>query len=108
MIESRNLKFSTVNTGLLRTVSGGKVGGVFSQVHYHLHSLERVELQVDLTVPDHQLIHFLLICRLVTILDETNNCGVVCKLQELHREVRRGHLCIGKREVEKGHIPGEY
>ncbi len=64
-------------------------GGVSPEVHDHLHSFERVELQVVKTAPDGQLLNLLSVSRLVTVLDETDQCGVVCKLQELDRGVFR-------------------
>ncbi len=57
------------------------------QVHIHLHSFERVKLQVDKTAPDSQLLKLLSVSRLVTVLDEADQCGVVCQLQELDRGV---------------------
>ncbi len=67
----------------------GESWGVSPEVHDHLHSFERVELQVVETAPDSQLLNLLSVSRLVTILDEADQCGVVCKLQELDRGVFR-------------------
>ncbi len=39
------------------------------------------------TAPDSQLLNLLSVSRLVTILDEADQCGVICKLQELDRGV---------------------
>ncbi len=64
-------------------------GGVSPEVHEHLHSFKRVELQVVKTAPDSQLLNLLSVSRLVTILDEANQCSVVCELQELDRGVFR-------------------
>ncbi len=50
----------------------------------------RVELQGVKTAPDSQLFNLLALGRLVTVLDEADECGVVCKLQELDRGVFRG------------------
>ncbi len=44
-------------------------GGVPPEVHDHLHSFERVELQVVKTAPDSQLLHLLSVSRLISILD---------------------------------------
>ncbi len=63
--------------------------GVSPEVHDHLHCFERVKLQVVKTAPDSQLLNLLSVSRLVTILDEADQCGVVCKLQELDRGVFR-------------------
>ncbi len=68
---------------------GESRGGRPPEVHGHLHSLERVELQVVKTTPDSQLFNLLSVSRLVTVLNETNQCGVVCKLQELDGGVFR-------------------
>ncbi len=69
---------------------GGEQGGGGSpEVHDHLHSFEHVKLQVIKTAPDSQLLNLLSVNGLVTILDEADQCGVVCKLQELDRGVFR-------------------
>ncbi len=52
-------------------------------VHNHLHCFEGVKLLVIKTAPDSQLLNLLSLSRLVTILNEADQCGVVCKLQEL-------------------------
>ncbi len=62
---------------------------VSPEAHDHLHSFERVKLYVVKTAPDSQLFNLLSISRLVTILNEADECGVVCKLQELDRGVFR-------------------
>ncbi len=59
------------------------------EVHDHLHCFERVELQVVKTAPDSRLLNLLSVSRLVTLLDEADQCGVVCKLQELDGGVFR-------------------
>ncbi len=64
-------------------VSRGESRGVSPEVHDHLHCFERVKLQVVKTAPDSQLLNLLSESRLVTVLDEADQCGVVCKLQEL-------------------------
>ncbi len=68
----------------------GESRGVSPEVHDHLHCFERVKLQVVKTAPDSQLLNLLSVSRLVTILDEADECGVICKLQELDRGVFRG------------------
>ncbi len=67
----------------------GESRGVSPEVHDHLHSFERVELQVVKTAPDSQLLNLLSVSRLITVLDETDDCGVVRKLKELDRGVFR-------------------
>ncbi len=57
--------------------------GFFPEVHDHLHSFERVKVQVVKTAPDSQLLNLLSVSRLVTVLYEADQCGVICKLQEL-------------------------
>ncbi len=68
----------------------GESWEVSPEVHDHLHSFERVKLQVVKTAPDSQLLNLLSVSRLVTVLDEADDCGVICKLQELDRVVSRG------------------
>ncbi len=64
--------------------------GVSPEVHDHLHCFERVQLQVVKTAPDSQLLNLLSVSRLVAILDETDDCSVICELQERDRGVFRG------------------
>ncbi len=80
----------------------GESWGVSPEVHDHLHSFERVELQVVKTAPDSQLFNLLSVGRLVTVLDEADECGVVCKLQELDRGVFRGAVVGVQREEQCG------
>ncbi len=73
----------------------GEIRGVSPEVHDHLHCFERVELQVVKTAPDSQLLNLLsgvCLSRLVPILDETDDCNVVCVIQELDRGVFRGAI----------------
>ncbi len=75
-----------------RAVHDGEWGesrGVSPEVHDHLHCFERVKLQVVKTAPDSQLLNLLSVGRLVTVLNEADQCGVVSKLQELDRGVFR-------------------
>ncbi len=67
----------------------GESRGVSPEVHDHLHCFKRVKLQVVKTAPDSQLLNLLSVGRLVTVLNEADQCGVVCKLQELDRGVFR-------------------
>ncbi len=77
MVVPRNLNNSTAVTVLFMMVYGGEQGG-FS--YDHLHCFEHVQLQVVKTAPDSQLLNLLSVSRLVTVLDEADQCGVVCKL----------------------------
>ncbi len=61
----------------------GECRGVSPEVHDHFHSFERVELQVVKTAPDSQLLNLLSVSRLVTVLDEADQCGVICELRSL-------------------------
>ncbi len=90
MVVPRILNDSTVVTVLSMMVRWGECRGVSPEVHYHLHCFEHVELQVVVTAPDSQLFNHLSVSRLVSVLDEADNCSVVCKLQELDRGVFRG------------------
>ncbi len=56
-------------------------GGGSPEVHGHLHCFERVKLQVVKTAPDSQFLNLLSVSRL--ILNEADQCDVICKLQEL-------------------------
>ncbi|KAL0149942.1 hypothetical protein M9458_054774, partial [Cirrhinus mrigala] len=65
--------------------------------HNHLHCFERVQLQVVITTPDSQLLKCASICKLITILDEADNRGFICKLD---RGVCRS-AAIGVEEEEQ-------
>ncbi len=80
----------------------GESRGVPPEVHDHLHSFERVELQVVKTAPDSQLFNLLSVGRLVTILNEADKSGVICKLQELDRGVFRCAVIRVEGEVQWG------
>ncbi len=98
MVVPRNLNDSTAATVLFMMVSGRSAGGVPPEVYYHLHSFEHVELQIVVTAPDSQLLNLLSVSRLVTVLDETDDCGVICNLQEFDRGVFRGAVICVERE----------
>ncbi len=83
-------------------VSGRSAGGFPPEVYYHLHSFERVELQIVVTAPDSQLLNLLSVSRLVAVLDETGDCGVICNLQEFDRGVFRGAVICVEREKQWG------
>ncbi len=83
-------------------MGGGGSRGVSSEVHDHLHCFERVKLQVVKTAPDSQLLDLLSVGRLVTVLNEADQCGVVCELQELDREVFRYAVVRVEREQQWG------
>ncbi len=87
MVVLRNLNDSTAVTVMFMMVSGGRAGGGPPEVHYHLHSFDSVYLQVDKTAPGSQLLHLLSLSRLVSVLDENDDCCVICKLHELDRGV---------------------
>ncbi len=57
------------------------------EIHFLRSSFEHVKLQVVKTAPDSQLLNLLSVSRLITVLDEADQCCVVCKLQELDRGV---------------------
>ncbi len=63
--------------------------GGSSEVHDHLHCFEHVKLHFVKTAPDSQLLNLLSVSRLVTVLNEADQCGVICKLQELDAGVFR-------------------
>ncbi len=68
--------------------------GVPPEVYYHLHCFERVELQVVVTAPDSR-VNLLSVSRLVSVLDEADDCSVVRRLQELDRGVfRYAVICV--------------
>ncbi len=92
----RNLNGSTAVTVLSVMVSGGRAGGVSPEVHDHLHCFERVELQVVKTAPDSQLLNLLSVSRLVTILDEADQCGVICSVVSSanFRSLTEGSLAV--------------
>ncbi len=85
----RNLNDSTAVTVLFMIVSGGERGGFLLKSTIISMGLS-VKLQVVKTAPDSQLFNLLSVpLGLVTVLDEDDQCGVICKLQELDRGVFR-------------------
>ncbi len=73
----------------------GEEQGVPPEVYYHLHCFELVELPIVVTAPDSQLLKLLSVRRLVSILDEADDCSVIRKLQELDRGVFRcAVICV--------------
>ncbi|KAK3562697.1 hypothetical protein QTP86_005316 [Hemibagrus guttatus] len=80
----------------------GECKGVPPEIHYNLHCFERAELQVVKTTPDSQLLNLLSVSRLITILDEADNCSVIHKLQELDRWISRGAVIGVNREEQWG------
>ncbi len=99
MMDPRNLNDSTAVTVLFMMVSGGRAGG-FLLKSSHLHSFERVKLQVVKTAPDRQLLNLLSVSRHISVLDEADQCGVICKLQELDRRFFRCAV-VGAAEEEQ-------
>ncbi len=99
----RNLNDSTAVTVLFMTVSGRRAGDwVLLKVHNRLHCFERVKLMIVKTAPDSQLLNLLSVSRLVTVLDEADQCGVVCKRQKLDRGVFRCAVVHVEREEQWG------
>ncbi len=98
LVVSRNLNDSNAVTVLFMMVSVAESRGVSPEVHNHLHSFERVKLQVVETAPDSQLLNLLSVSRLVTISDEVDQCGVICILQKIDRGVFRCAVIRVERE----------
>ncbi len=98
----RNLSDSTVFTELFMMVSGGRAGWFLLKSTIISSCFEHVELQVVKTTPDSQLLNLLSVSRLVTVLDEADQCGVFCKLQDLDRGVFRCAVVPVKREEQWG------
>ncbi len=81
----------------------GECRGVSPEVHYHLHCFSVLSSRLfRLHQTDSQLFNLLSVGRLVTVLDEADECGVVCKLQELDRGVFRGAVVGVQREEQWG------
>ncbi len=101
IVMPRNLNDSTAATVLFMMVSGGRAGGS-PEVHDNLHCFERVKLQVVKTAPDSQLLDLLSVSRLVTVLNEADQCGVICKLQELNGGIFRCAVIRVQGEEQRG------
>ncbi len=86
MVVPRNLNDFTAATVLSMMVSGGSAGG-FLLKSTIISTVLSVELQVVKTAPVSQLLNLLSVSRLVSVLDEADDCSVVRKLQELDRGV---------------------
>ncbi len=109
MVVPKNLNDSTAVTVLFMMVSGGSAGGFLLKSTIISTCFKRVKLQVVKTAPDSQLLNLLSVSRLITVLNEADKCGVVCKLQELDRGVFRcaGRWCRERRAVGREHSPEE-
>ncbi len=83
----RNLNDSTAVTVLSVMVSGGEQGCFLLKSMIISTVLSVLSSRFVKTAPDSQLLNLLSVSRLVTILDEADQCGVICKLQELDRRV---------------------
>ncbi len=83
-----------------KKVPGSGGGGVSPEDH--LYCFERVKLQVVKTAPDSQLLNLLSVSRLVTVLNKADQCGVICKLQELDGGVFRCAVVRVQREEQWG------
>ncbi len=70
----RNLNDSTADTVLFMMVSGGESGGVL---------LKSTIISNVLSVLSSRLLRLHQIASSLTVLNEADQCGVVCKLQEL-------------------------
>jgi len=93
----------------LHSVNGGVTQGergwwgcVLSEVHNHLHCLQSVTLQVVLAAPGHQMVRLPPVGGLIPIRDDSNEGGVVCKLQELDGLVTGGAAVGVQREEQRG------
>ncbi len=98
----RNLNDSTAVTVLVMMVSGGRAGGFLLKSTIISTVLSVFKLQVVKAAPDSQLLNLLSVSRLVTILNEADQCGVVCRLQELDRGVFRCAVVRVEREEQWG------
>lgn len=72
------------------------------EIHCHLHCFEHVQLHVVLTAPEHQPLNLPPIRGLLAILDETNDCGLICQLQGFNSWVRGGAVIGVKGEEQWG------
>lgn len=52
-----------------------------------------------MTAPEGKLVHLPPVCNFITVQDETDNCPVICKIQELDRGVvREAAKCVDGEE----------
>ncbi len=80
----------------------GESRGVSPEVNDHLHCFGCLKLQVVKTAPDSQLLNLQSVSTLVTVLNDADQCGVICKLQELDRGVFRCAVVGVEREEQWG------
>ncbi len=77
-------------------------GGGFLKSTIISTDLSMLSSRVVKTAPDNQLLNLLSVSRLVTVLDEADQCGVVCKLLELDGGVFRCAVLHVEREEQWG------
>ncbi len=73
----RNLNDSTAVTVLFMMVSGGRAGGFLLKSTIISTVLNVLSSRLFKTAPDSQLLNLLSVGRLVTVLNEADQCGVV-------------------------------
>ncbi len=98
----RNLNDSTAVTVLFIMVSGERAGGFLLKSTIISTVLRILSSRVVKTAPDSQLLNLLSVSRLVTVLNQGDQCGVVCKLQELDGGVFRCAVVHVEREEQWG------
>ncbi len=81
-------KYSSWRVVLFMMVSGGRAGGCLLKSTI-ISTVLSIKLQAVKTAPDSQLLNLLSVSRLVTVLNEPNQCSVISKLQKLDRIVSR-------------------
>ncbi len=81
MVVLRNLNDLHCSHSAVHDGEWGRAGG-FLLKSTIISSFEHVELQVVKIAQDSQLLNLMSVSRLFTVLDEADQCGVVCKLQE--------------------------
>ncbi len=89
MVLTRILNDCTVVTVLFMMVSEGRAGGFLLKSTIISTVLSMLSSRLLRLHQTSQLLNLLSVSRLVTILNEADQCGVICKLQELDRWVSR-------------------
>src|SRR4029434_7252880 len=91
----------TVNWGVTQG-DGGGWGWVLPEIYNHLHCFQRVELQVVLATPGHQMVNLPPVSGLIATRDKPNEGGVIRELEEFDGLVTGGAAVCIQGEEERG------
>lgn len=101
-VKGGHQSFSPISVCWQCIVSNGHGGWFQPKVHYHLHCLGCITLQVVVTAPGHQDLNLFPIGRLISTSDASNEGGVICNLKEFDwLMIGRATVCAQEEEQRR-------